>query len=47
VSSDGIATALKDSASSLVAANNTYEEAVALIASANRVVKLCHIIIVI
>lgn len=39
VSSDGIATALKDSASSLVAANNTYEEAVALIASANRVVQ--------
>lgn len=39
VSSDGIATALKDSASSLVAANNSYEEAVALIASANRVVQ--------
>lgn len=42
VSSDGIATALKDSASSLVAANNSYEEAVALIASANRVVILRH-----
>lgn len=39
MSSDGIATALKDSASSLVAANNSYEEAVALIASANRVVQ--------
>ena len=39
VSSDGIATALKDSASSLVAANNSYEEAVALIAAANRVVQ--------
>lgn len=39
VSSDGIATALKDSASSLVAANNTYEEAVALVASANKVVQ--------
>lgn len=39
VSSDGIATALKDSASSLVAANNSYEEAVALVASANRVVQ--------
>ena len=39
ISSDGIATALKDSASSLVAANNSYEEAVALIASANRVVQ--------
>ena len=34
ISSDGIATALKDSASSLVAANNSYEEAVALIAAA-------------
>ena len=42
ISSDGIATALKDSASSLVAANNSYEEAVALIASANRVVNLRH-----
>lgn len=39
VSSDGLATALKDSASSLVAANNSYEEAIALIASANRVVQ--------
>lgn len=39
VSSDGLATALKDSASSLVAANNTYEEAVALVASANKVVQ--------
>lgn len=39
VSSDGIATALQDSASSLVAANNSYEEAVALIAAANKVVQ--------
>lgn len=38
VSSDGIATALQDSASSLMAANNSYQEAVALIASANKVV---------
>lgn len=37
VSSDGIATALQDSASSLMAANNSYQEAVALIAAANRV----------
>ena len=37
ISSDGIATALQDSASSLVAANNSYQEAVALIAAANRV----------
>ena len=39
ISSDGIATALQDSASSLVAANNSYEQAVAMIASANRVVQ--------
>lgn len=39
ISSDGIATALQDSASALMAANNSYEEAVALIASANRVVQ--------
>ena len=39
ISSDGIATALQDSASSLMAANNSYQEAVALIASANRVVQ--------
>ena len=42
ISSDGIATALQDSASSLMAANNSYEEAVALIAAANRVVILRH-----
>ena len=42
ISSDGIATALQDSASSLMAANNSYEQAVALIASANRVVILRH-----
>ena len=47
ISSDGIATALQDSASSLVAANNSYQQAVALIAAANRVVNLCHIAIVI
>ena len=39
ISSDGIATALKDSASSLMAANNSYQESVALIAAANRVVQ--------
>lgn len=39
ISSDGIATALQDSASSLMAANNSYQEAVALIASANKVVQ--------
>ena len=39
ISSDGIATALQDSASSLMVANNSYEEAVALIAAANRVVQ--------
>ena len=39
ISSDGVATALQDSASSLMAANNSYQEAVALIASANRVVQ--------
>ena len=39
ISSDGIATALQDSSSALMAANNSYEEAVALIAAANRVVQ--------
>jgi TP901 family phage tail tape measure protein len=39
ISSDGIATALQDSASSLMAANNSYQESVALIAAANRVVQ--------
>ena len=39
ISSDGVATALQDSASSLMAANNSYQEAVALIAAANRVVQ--------
>ena len=42
ISSDGVATALQDSASSLMAANNSYQEAVALIAAANRVVILRH-----
>ena len=39
VSSNGIATALQDSASALMTANNSYEEAVALVAAANRVVQ--------
>ena len=39
VSSDGIATALQDSASALMTANNSYEQSVALIAAANRVVQ--------
>lgn len=39
VSSDGIATALQDSASALMTANNSYQESVALIAAANRVVQ--------
>ena len=39
VSSDGIATALQDSASALMTANNSYEEAVAMVAAANRVVQ--------
>lgn len=39
ISSDGIATALQDSASSLMAANNSYQQSVALIAAANRVVQ--------
>ena len=47
VSSDGIATALQDSASSLMEAGNSLEQSVALIAAANKVVNLCHVIIVI
>ena len=39
VSSDGIATALQDSASALMAGGNNLEQAVALVASANRVVQ--------
>lgn len=39
VSSDGIATALQDSASSLMAAGNSLEQSVALIAAANKVVQ--------
>lgn len=45
VSSDGIATALQDSASSLMAAGNSLEQSVALIAAANKVVFFvprCH-----
>ena len=39
VSSDGIATALKDSASALMEAGNNLEQATALVAAANRVVQ--------
>ena len=39
VSSDGIATALQDSASALMAGGNSMEEATAMIAAANRVVR--------
>lgn len=39
ISSDGIATALQDSASALMAAGNNMEQSVALIAAANRVVQ--------
>ena len=39
ISSDGIATALQDSASSLMEAGNTLEQSVALIAAANKVVQ--------
>lgn len=39
ISSDGIATALQDSASALMTANNSYEEAVAMVAAANKVVQ--------
>ena len=47
VSSDGLATALQDSASALMEAGNNLEQSVALIAAANKVVNLCHVIIVI
>lgn len=39
VSSDGIATALQDSASSLMAAGNSLEQSVALVAAANKVLQ--------
>ena len=39
ISSDGIATALQDSASALMAAGNNLEQSVALVASANKVVQ--------
>lgn len=39
ISSDGIATALQDSASALMEAGNTLEQSVALVASANKVVQ--------
>jgi hypothetical protein len=41
VSSDGIATALQDSASALMEGGNNLEQAVALVAAANRVVNFC------
>ena len=47
VSSDGIATALQDSASALMAGGNDLEQATAMIAAANKVVNLCHAVIVI
>lgn len=40
VSSDGIATALQDSASSLMAAGNDLNQSVALVAAANKVVDI-------
>lgn len=39
VSSDGLATALQDSASALMSAGNNLEQSVALVASANKVVQ--------
>lgn len=39
ISSDGIAVALQDSASSLMAAGNTMEQSVAMIAAANKVLQ--------
>ena len=39
ISSDGIATALQDSASSLMAAGNNLEQSVAMIAAANKVLQ--------
>lgn len=39
VSTDGLATALQDSASALMTANNSYEEAAAMVAAANKVVQ--------
>lgn len=47
MSSDGLATALQDSASALMEGGNSLEQSVALIAAANKVVNLCHAIIVI
>lgn len=47
VSSDGLATALQDSASALMEGGNNLEQSVALIAAANKVVNLCHVIIAI
>ena len=40
MSSDGIATALQDSASSLMAAGNDLNQSVALVAAANKVVDI-------
>ena len=39
MSSDGIATALQDSASALMTAGNNLEQSVALVAAANKVVQ--------
>ena len=39
VSTDGLATALQDSASALMTANNSYEQAAAMVAAANKVVQ--------
>lgn len=39
VSTDGLATALQDAASALMTANNSYEEAAAMVAAANKVVQ--------
>ena len=47
ISSDGIATALQDSASALMEGGNNLEQATALVAAANKVVNLCHVVIVI
>ena len=39
MSSDGIATALQDSASALMEAGNNFEQSTALVAAANKVVQ--------
>ena len=47
ISSGGIGEALKRSAASLSESNNSLEESIALITTANSVVNLCHLAIVI